>query len=252
MKLKSKEQFAQFLEEPTREKLKGLIHENLGESNNIEFKEDWIEDVKLSKHIVAIANSGGGVIIIGVAETEGGYTPKGITNIQDKAVLYKKVRKYLPDELEFDVLDFHYKESEYAELKGKKFQVIVIPNQDKYVPFVTKKDGNGIRVNAIYCRQGTNSEEVTYHELQKILNRRINTEFSNSSAIEISEHISQLKALYQQIPTHNTINSPFQVFANLNFGTQVPNPNFPEESFEAFILRMIEQKKSVIERELKK
>ncbi|RAU84235.1 hypothetical protein [Pontibacter arcticus] len=130
--------------------------------------------------------------------------------------------------------------------------------QDNFLPFISKKEGSSLRKNAIYCRQGTNSEEASYYELQKIINRRIKTEFNNTSAIELSEHISQLKALYGQLSEHHFINSPFAGLAassgiatNL-MGTKVPNPNYPKEGFEPFILKMIEEKKTIIERELKK
>jgi predicted HTH transcriptional regulator len=256
MRITFKEEFAKFLAEPTRDKFKSILNENFGEQNNFDFKQEWIEDSKLSKHILAIANSGGGAILIGIKESNEGLVATGIDKILDKSVIYKRLNKYLPDELEYEVLDFQYKGPEFGYIDNKKFQVIIVVKQDKFLPFISKRESDSLRKNAIYCRQGTNSEEASYYELQKIINKRITTEFNNSSAIELAEHISQLKALYNQLSEFHIVDSPFATLAQnialMNLGTKVPNPNFPKESFESYILKMIDVKKAIIERELRK
>jgi hypothetical protein len=59
------ESFAKFFEKPTRDRLRELLKNNVGELDNLDFKESFPEKEKLAKHILAIANSKGGVIIVG-------------------------------------------------------------------------------------------------------------------------------------------------------------------------------------------
>lgn len=64
-----KEQFANFFEEPTRDKLKKIIQFNLGEEDYLDFKGCWPEGAKIAKHVLAFANSGGGCMVVGCRET---------------------------------------------------------------------------------------------------------------------------------------------------------------------------------------
>ncbi len=63
-----KEEFAKFYENPTREGLRELLKNNLGEYPNIDFKSQLPTFSSIARHILGIANSGGGCIILGVAE----------------------------------------------------------------------------------------------------------------------------------------------------------------------------------------
>ena len=65
-----KELFASFFEDPTRENLRDLLKGNTGETKNLDFKEQWPATNGLVKHILAIANSGGGCVVVGVAESD--------------------------------------------------------------------------------------------------------------------------------------------------------------------------------------
>lgn len=250
-----KENFAKFFEKPSREGLREILKNNVGEQDNLEFKEDYPVYSKLSKHMLAIANSGGGCIIIGVAESGDELNPVGIESFFDKADIDKGLRRYLPNELKYEVLDFHFKDSEYNSIKGKKYQVIFIDYDPGLIPFVSLNDGEGIKKNAIYIRRGTNSEEVDYHGLQSLLNNRIETQYSSRSEIELKEHIEQLKILYSNIDKYHYVYkdgnrfAPFGQLVRNIFGEHemILNQHYPEEDFEAFIVRMIEKKKKKIE-----
>lgn len=76
------EEFAVFFENPTRDSLRKLLSRNFGESNQIDFKESWPESNKLAKHILAFANSGGGVILNWGIRKEG-WIPCCRRNIRD-------------------------------------------------------------------------------------------------------------------------------------------------------------------------
>ena len=92
-----------------------------------------------------------------------------------------------------DIQNFSYEASEYPKLIGKKFQVILIPSEPIHLPYVAMSEGDGIRNNAIYIRRGTNTEEANYDELQRVINRRLETAYFSQSELDARAHIEQLK-----------------------------------------------------------
>lgn len=252
-----KEEFAQFFESPTREGLRDLLRNNLGELPNIDFKEKLPPLPKVARHLLGQANLGGGCLIVGVAEKDDKTLESiGVDKLEDKKVIVDKIKKYLPAVLleDVEIGDFTYQDSDYKNLAGKKFQVIYVTGDPKHLPFVAQAQGDGIRENAIYVRRGTSTEEANYEELQSIINRRIETVYSSQSEIDLRTHIEELKTLYSYIergvlglkhPPSSSIDALLtRNFNDLNF---YPNPNYPKEGFEEFIARLIEKKKLRIE-----
>jgi len=191
---KQHEGFASFFEKPTRESLRSLLKENIGETDYLDFKEIWVPFPKLSKHILALSNSGGGAIIIGVKENDDGTTtPVGLKEFQDKEKISKGVAKYLPD-------------------------------------------------NIVYVRCGTSTTEAKQNDLQKIINERIETGYSSTHVMALSEHLQQLKELYKAKESK----SPFSNMAKIM-------AIFEDNKFEdyhSFISNLINRKKEKIEAEL--
>jgi hypothetical protein len=124
-KLHIAEEFARFLEAPSRAGLRDLLHRQSGEYDFLDFKETWPEKAELAKHILAFANSGNGCIVVGVAEREDKtFEVKGLPTLEDKTVLKDSVQKFLPETVAYEIHDFEYTDSEYQQLKGKKFQIL--------------------------------------------------------------------------------------------------------------------------------
>jgi len=255
-----KEEFAKFYENPTREGLRELLRDNLGELSTFDFKEQWPPFSKVARHILGLANIGGGCIIIGVAEREDKtLEPRGIEALVDKSTITNSIKKFLPTTLleNVEIGDFIYEAAEYPALIGKKFQALFITDDPKYLPFVAIADGDGIRNNAIYVRRGSSTEEANYDELQGIINRRIETGYSSRIEIDARTHIEQLKMLYGQIDRYHErvtgdISEVLERISKVIVGIggtreKVPNPIYPKESFDEFIVRMIEKKKKRIE-----
>jgi hypothetical protein len=253
-----KEEFARFYESPTRESLRELLRNNLGEFPNYDFKEQWPTFSKLARHLLGLANVGGGCVIIGVAEKDDkSLESRGIDLLVDKADVTNGVKKFLPSTLldDVEIGDFTYDAAEYPSLIGKKFQAIFVSGDPKHLPFVSMADGDGIRSSAIYVRRGSTTDEANYDELQRIINRRLETGYSSQSEIDARTHIEQLKMLYGQVSKHHerVTGGIIQAMEALSkasiFGTKesVPNPIYPKESFEDFIVKMIEKKKKRIE-----
>lgn len=84
------------LQEPTLDNFRNFLKGQTGEHNSIDFKEKWIEPTKLVKEMLAIANSGGGIIIFGVKEKEDkSFSYDGIEEIVDKAKISNDIKNYL-------------------------------------------------------------------------------------------------------------------------------------------------------------
>lgn len=245
------ESFSRFFEQPTRDGLRELLKINFGEQDNLDFKREWPVLSKIAKHILAFSNAGGGCIVIGVSQLEDGILDAvGIDSIIDKADISKGVRPYLPDELDYNILDFSFTNSEYEKIIGRKFQVILVEDKPQYMPFISEGESEGIKRDMIYIRRGTNSEIASYDEVQKLINRRIDTGYSSTSELKLEEHLAQLKVLYENISRYKYIGGingvlrdAFQIFD----GEKIPNEIYPEENFEKFIVQMIDRKKKRIE-----
>ncbi len=160
------EALARFFETPTRETLRELLRTHFGELDGCDFKAEWPPHLSnIARHILGIANSGGGVIVVGMAEKEDDKSlqPVGLTTLLDKAKVHKGVEKFLPHNLQsgFEVLDFSYPASEYPVLEGKRFQVLLIEDDPLHLPYVCCWNGDKIREAAIYIRRGTSIHHHT-------------------------------------------------------------------------------------------
>lgn len=252
------ESFARFFESPTRESLRNLIKDNVGELRVCDFKAQWPEHSSLAKHVLGMANSGGGCLVIGVEEqADKSLEPVGMPAITDKADITNGLKNYLPTDLlkMVDVLDFSFDASEYPKLIGKRFQVVFVEYRPGHIPFVSTRAGSSIRSATVYVRREGSTEEANHDELQRLLNARIETGHSTTKEVDLKEHLDQLKVLFAEIPKIRQGPSPFATMSSLFssgsfFGPSQSNPNYPKEGFEAFVLRMIELKKLQVSEEL--
>lgn len=250
------EGFAQFFENPSREGLRELLRANVGEIDNLDFKEVLPDKTKLAKHLLAFSNTGPSALVVGIKEEQdGSVTPVGIANVTDKSDIYKKVDPYLPGEINFEILDFHYRDSEYGALVGKSFQVFLIESDPKHLPYLCIKSGDNLKENVVYVRKGTNTTEASHDDLQRIISKRIDTGFSSTNLLELEEHIAQLKLLYSEIkpiqkrPRSGTdLEKMARMFSGIErfLYTDEENPHYPKQSFDEFVAQCIEKKKRKI------
>lgn len=262
--------YRELIEEPSIEKFREFVKNNCGEFDNIDFKEKWIEKGKLSKLLLALANSQGGIIVFGLKEeNDHSIIPTGLTKLKDKADINSNVAKYLPPELDYQVFDFSFESSEYEKLNNKKFQMVVVSNTPERLPFISLAESDEIEKNIIYVRRGTKCEKATKADIDHILELRIATIYSGSSDMTLDEHLNQLKTLYNELPKKINVlvkkGEPSELSKKLTSITQgaakafwksvdeyeeQDNPNYPNESYEAFVLRMVNAKKLRIEKVL--
>jgi predicted HTH transcriptional regulator len=195
-----------FLQSPSHDNLKEVLLNNSGETDFLDFKMKWSDFTKLAKHILAIANSGGGSIIVGVLQNEDGSV--SLTGVKDehyldKADIDNKLQHLLPKYLKFRVEDFYFSNEETTVLKSKLFQVLLIEYDPKYVPYTSISNRNELRYGAIYIRQGTKSMEATNEKLVEMIVRKVQTGGSESNDLTLKEHLLQLKDLIEELDGSN-------------------------------------------------
>lgn len=248
------------LQEPTLDKFREFIKNHTGEHNSIDFKKQWIDGNQLAKEMLAIANSGGGVIIFGVAEgDDGSIDVSGLQDLKDPADVSNEIKNFLSSDLKYELYPFSFTTSEYKELEGHHYQMMVIEDRPEFIPFMAKKESGSLKPNAIYVRRGTSCEIANQEEIREIISRRINYAHPlNGEPLDLEEHLKQLKTLYESIDKEKVyytfaLSSALSGFSNSIWGGEKrtePNPLYPDESYDEYISRLITAKKNKIERVL--
>lgn len=141
-----------------------------------------------------------------------------------------------------EVHDYHFEASEYPTIIGKKFQVMFVEFSSEHVPYVSRREGDGIKSPAIYVRRGGQTSEASHEELQRIINQRIETKYSTSNEITLKQHMEQLKVLYSERGTNNPL---FLNLARL-FAFRGQGEDNDDDSYSDFVKRTISIKKFII------
>lgn len=256
-----------FLKSPTKDNFRVFLQNTSGEMDEVDFKEIWIEKGHLAKTLLAMANSRGGIIVVGIKEEEDGQlTAKGLDEFKDKAVINNEISKYIPPELDYEIFDYSYETSEYEAVKGKKFQLLYIHDTPERLPFISRNATTDLEKDTIYIRRGTKCERASADEIERLLEAKMQTIFKESSNLTLDEHLKQLRILYNELPKKvkrlvrkgepSAAAAGLVAIASLFTGLsrdeyeEIDNPDYPEESYETFINRMIKMKKLKIEKHL--
>ena len=255
--LSLKEEFLKFFQDPSRDQLREILRQHLGESKNLDFKETWPDFPKLAISLLAFANTNPGIIVVGVTEgNDGTLTPSGLESFCDKAIVYDKLKKFLPPKLisSITVNDFDYTASEYSQLIGRKFQTISIATKIESRPFFSKSGGNGIGKGRVYIRRDGKNEEADNDDIERMIEQKI-AAIQTNPIFDLDTDLKELRTLYDNVPktlhTDNTnmfakTTGSFLALALLG-RLEEPNPLYPKEDYDEFIVRMIQVKKKKIE-----
>jgi hypothetical protein len=170
---------------PAREFLLKRVAEAVRESKFVEFKEEF--DVKstgawceILKDLVAMANSGGGVLIVGVANN-GALSDADLSGAAalDPAKIGDQIHKYT---------GVHFSEFELLEVERQDATVLAMFVEESEVPLVFEKPGTYTRTHpatgkpqprtafqegTFYVRHGAKSEPGTSSDLDDFVNRRL-------------------------------------------------------------------------------
>ena len=259
----------QFLKESTKDNFRDFMKKSCGELNEMDFKETWIDKGPLAKIMLAMANNGGGIIVFGVKENEDNtFDILGLDSLKDTADISNSISRLVSSSLDYEVFNFVFDSDVYGKFENKKFQIMVIHDTPERLPFVSLGQSEKIEKDVIYVRRGTKSEKATSEEINRIIERKIATIYSENTDMSLDQHLEQLKKLYSELPqkiqvlvrkgTQPNFAAALKVFGErigALYGTpdeyeEKDNPNYPDEGYEAFILRMINAKKLKIEKVL--
>lgn len=248
-----REDFAKFFDDPSRDGFREMVRNHGGELRELDFKAAWPDMPTLAKHVLAIANSGGGCLVMGA--TEDGQRivhPTGLTEFADKADIASGLRRYVPDVLAAGVTiqDFSYNSSDYEALNGKCFQVLFVLSNESDLPYVSTREGRGIAVDTIYVRREGMSHAANHEELQRLINSRLETGVSTSAKLDLEHELDQLYALFSRIPKYKSalfVGNYSEMM--MSIGGRL-NESYPKEDFEQFVRKMIDAKKARIAHEL--
>ena len=261
--------YDQFLKEPTKDNFRDFMKKSCGELNEMDFKETWIDKGPLAKIMLAMANNGGGIIVFGVKENEDNtFDILGLDSLKDTADISNSISRLVSSSLDYEVFNFVFDSDVYGKFENKKFQIMVIHDTPERLPFVSLGQSEKIEKDVIYVRRGTKSEKATSEEINRIIERKIATIYSENTDMSLDQHLEQLKKLYSELPQKIQVlvrkgSQPNFAAALKAFGERIgamygtpdeyeekDNPNYPDEGYEAFILRMINAKKLKIEKVL--
>mgnify|MGYP006281516809 CR=1 FL=1 len=238
-----KERMSDFFSEPSSPELRQVLKDFDSEFQDLDYKEEYIDKTQLAKHIMAMMNSGGGVIVFGV--TDNGE-PKGLEETKDESELQAQLNKYLPEEIEgkYYILTYNYEETEWGKLQGKSCQIILIEYDKSVLPVVNQSDAKALREGDIYTRNKSSSERATYHQVQQIIEERIAYE-RNKPTEKLEEHFEELKYLYSHYP-----NVPQEGSIQAQLQKSLPNiagkKDLGRQEFLQFVQEMAEEKKEQI------
>lgn len=253
MKDFNKDNLYEVLKEPTLENFRILVQNNLGEEDYLDFKKAWETNEKMAKHILAMANSGGGCIILGIEQKgDGSFDICGLNNLKDKANLKEGIKGIIPDSLEYMLKDFKYDSSEYEKMKNKKFQVLFVKDNPKDLPYICRKNGTNIKDGDIYVRSGTASIKANNFQLEKMIDKKLNAlSVPRNRELSLEQHLEQLKILYSEL-TYTASTSWLSNLSKILTGNvEVKKKElYPKENYDEFILRILNKKKKRIEEEI--
>ncbi len=158
---------------------------------------------------------------------------------------------YYPQQLLFSDDNF------YKEFTGKVFLIIQVPKQYRYVPFFAKKESVKLKTNEVYIRKNTSTVTANNEDLEKMIQLRLLEQYDDLSSLSLDEHLNQLKLLYSKLSKtieedteenfvlfHSEHGSRFGL---LPLAALEDNPNYPQESYDEFLSKIITKKKKKIE-----
>ena len=234
-----------FFQDPDATKLRSLLRSCLGEFNHLDFKENFPETPKLAKHILGMANTRGGCIVVGVADAKahgGVHKPVGIATTTDPTVLGTKLCELLPETLHraYHVLTFDGYAVAGESCAGRFFQVILVQPADRHLPFFPRKGTTDIDKDTIYVRRNAETVKAKKQDIDDIVKRLQLASLTEGRQSEksLNEHLSQLSQLHAAIPAvltrkkQNSSNAAVQGFGSwlLEQGPSRMNTNLDEEA----------------------
>lgn len=147
------------------------------EASDLDFKLEWdytrnADCLEIVKDVIAMANSGGGAILIGVDDNGNPVNPAYSAKHCDPAVLNDKIFKYTGIQPTFVEMGL-------IERGGAHFEVIWVGKADIPIPFINpgtyelpdRKQKTAFGKGTVYFRHSAKSEPATYEDFRQFLER---------------------------------------------------------------------------------
>lgn len=202
----------------------------------------------IAQTILAMANSGGGIILFGVREQEPKVTLVGLKREEliNATEFKKEMEHYLPETLHYEVHTLDYTTDANPNIRGKIFQLLDIKDVPTHIPFLPLKSGELISESMVYVRDAQSNASATYAQIQDLLGRRLQTGYS-ASQLPLDEHLKQLRVLYGHISSYEHVSHLLGVDNLIHQSTAGDSSaGSIEHEFDAFVLDLIDQKKKII------
>lgn len=135
-------------------------------------KQDWCEVIK---DMVAMANSGGGVIVVGV-DDNGRVTGEDVSSVLqlDPATITDKIHKYTGTHFsEFSLEEATRETQKIAALVFGQSPVPMVFTKPGTYPIAGGKQKTAFSLGTVYFRHGAKSEPGTTKDLEQVINRRL-------------------------------------------------------------------------------
>jgi hypothetical protein len=156
------------------------VHGSKKESKRTDFKErldlskaeDWCEIIK---DIVAMANSGGGSILIGIKDdgTPSDWNPAGILAL-DPAQIVDKVAKYTGEQFAgFEIIAGEREGHQLAEIRISRAATPMVFVQPGTYEFAPGKQKTAFARGTVYFRHGAKSEPANSRDLREFVEREV-------------------------------------------------------------------------------
>lgn len=248
-----KDRLAGFFSDPSKDSFIEIVDE-IDETDYLECKGEWIDEGALAKHLLAMSNTEGGAIILGVSQNEDGtLEPTGLDEFLDAAKLGDGLEKYIPDSIrpQYRLKNYSYNPEAYPEVADKMFQVIFVETNDFKIPFVSLGGTTGINPDTIYTRRDTKSVRANYSEINGMIERRLNA-VREAPSRELSEELDELEVLYDKLDEKIRLSQATAIGLQQRLSDvfKIDNPRYPDEDFKSFVKKLIFKKKLRIERML--
>jgi len=234
----------QLIDTPNSKTLETILWDYLFESDQVDFKKDYLEIDKIAKHILSLANIGGGAIILGVSEDGDSLKLDGLEEYKDNAELDNSLKKYIPSTVKYRQSRIKFNENDKEE---KIFSVITVQDNPMDLPYISNKNGSNINEGEVYVRSGTKSERADKDDVEQIYRRKNAAYNLVKSPEDFNNTVKKLSILYSHIPEKLHEDTTFQkAIQNIFIKKEVPNENYPEEDLDQFLNKCIDLQKEFV------
>ncbi len=144
---------------------------NLFENQNVEFKQEYVTDIR--KEVIAFANAEGGLILVGI-QKDG-----KVLGIDDTDEVMLKIVNSLKDSIAPDIMPFVSVKT--IEMEGKNIVEINVLTGTNRPYYIREK---GLKPSGVYVRKGSSSQPMTDEGIREMIIQNSGASYENGRSIE--------------------------------------------------------------------